>query len=180
MAQAASAGIQNEAIDRDQAEQEWAREMRLEQLRSRRLAAGSASMKSKGAMSGAIAQAEQLKQALKQARNLRTIITVIGGMTALTGYGLVWTFIQWNIQSVWTVFGLPGKDFIGVPLPMIGIVIVFDVVIFILVLLLVFLGYAAAHPTATFCAMAKPLFGDHWYTSLLQTGLSLFGQCPKL
>lgn len=179
MAEAVSSGVQDDAIARDQAQQAWARDMRLAQLRSRRLATGSISSKSKGALSNAFAQAEQLQALIKQARNVRTVLTVAGGLTSLTGLGILWTFIQWNIQSIWTVFGLPGKDFIGMPWFMVGVVILFDVVVFILGLVILFIGYAASHPAEAFCLLVKPLFGDHWYTSLLQIGLSLFGQCPK-
>ncbi|MBI4091032.1 MAG: hypothetical protein HY422_03335 [Candidatus Komeilibacteria bacterium] len=182
---AADAAQADSAIARDQAEQAWAREMRMEQFAARRSGLISADKRAPfsrarhGAQS-AFEQARELQEALKQARNLRNIITLIGGLTSFTLLGVIWTFIQWNIQAIWTMFGLPGKDFFGLHPVMVGVVILFDLAVFILGLVIVFLGYAAAHPTEAFCVMAKPLLGDHWYVTLMQETLSFFGQCPKL
>lgn len=176
---AAEATEADSAIARDQAQQEWAREYRLASLRSKHLATDSSPIKPKGAISDALAKAEQLKELIKKAHNIRTILTVAGGLTSLTGFGIIWTFIQWNIQSIWTVFGLPGKDFIGMPWWMIGVTIFFDIVVILLGVVVIFLGYAASNPTAAFCLMGKLLFGDHWYVSLMQESFTFFGQCPK-
>lgn len=182
---AAGATQADNAIARDQAQQAMARELRMQMLAARRPGMISADKNApfsrvRHGARDAFAQAQKMQEALKHARNIRNIITLIGGLTSFTVLGIIWTFIQWNLQSIWTVFGLPGKDFFGMPWPMVGVTIFFDVVVIILLVVVVFIGYATVHPLETFCLMMKPLFGEHWYTSLIVKGLSLFGQCPAI
>ena len=123
----------------------------------------------------AFARAEQL---LKQAKNIRGVITAVGAATALTGIGLLWTFIQWNIQSVITVFGLPGKEFVGAPWYIVFLTVIIDIVVFVAIVILALIAWAIAHPFSAVCALFLSSFGDTWYGWLAEKACSAVGYKP--
>jgi len=110
---------------------------------------------------------KQKVQLLKQARNVKNILTLVGAVTALSLVGLIWSFLQWNIQAIWTVFALPGKEFIGLPMWAAALMMFVDVILVVIVLVLVFIILAIAAPADFACTVLPFVETESWYKSLL-------------
>ena len=151
-----TAAATGEATDADRA-----RELRGNRFQDR--VAGSAARLSAQKSQQAAQAFAQAKQLLKQAKNLRGVISAVGAATALTGIGLLWTFIQWNIQSVITVFGLPGKEFVGATWYIVFFTVLIDIVVFVAFVILMILAWAYTNPIEASCALFRASFGDTWY-----------------
>jgi len=122
-----------------------------------------------------VAQAEQIASLVKKAKNLKAVLTLVGAAAALTPGGIIWTIIQWNTQMVWAWFGLPGKDYIGLPTYLVPVILAIDLLFFVAFAFLIFWAAAIVHPVDAFCSLFKLSFGDTWYSGLVEKGCIAVG-----
>lgn len=146
-----------DAVAADQADQARAREWRMRSLSARRQA-----LARRSTLSQARERVQQTQALIKQARNFKTVLTLAGGLTSLTVLGVIWTLFQWNVQMIWTIFSLPGNQFIGMPMWMVPVVMLFDFIVFVLFVILMAVAYAYTHPfdvAINFPALAWEMLG---------------------
>lgn len=161
-----------DAVSADIEEQARARELRISQLQERR--AQQAGIRAPAQAEQLLTQARQVAELIKKARNVRTMLTLLGAAAALTIAGLIWTFIQWNTQLIWTVFALPGHQFIGLDWWMVPVVLFLDFIVVIALIALLVIAYAISNPVTAFCTFIKTTLGDHWYTTLVEIACKPF------
>lgn len=112
----------------------------------------------------------QVEKITKYYRRFRTTLTIIGGLSSLTIIGIIWTIIQWNVQMVWTVFGLPGKDYIALSWWLVPVILFIDFLLFIIFATIMLASFFLANPRELACAVGpevtKTMLGNGFLATL--------------
>lgn len=143
----------------DRTEQDAARELRAEKLKSKKEAEVGAGM-GIGSVAGVAGEAgggasevmAEIKKVERAALNARKVwVMLAGGIGGGSATFAISTFLQWNASAFLSILKLPLDEQWGLPEPKVlwGIlVILLDVIVFAALVLVLIILYAATHPIA--------------------------------
>ncbi len=169
-----------DAVARDQEEARRARELRARRVMTGALRAEQGRQSAFGQVGQS---AEALQEIQKKIKNIRNVVTLIGGLTSLTLIGIIWTIIQWNLQMIWKVFGLPGENYFGLSWWLVPVILLVDFILFILFIAVMLVAFFVSNPTQA-CSIAPDLtklaLGDGFIGTLGTLGAKVLCGIPAL